>query len=134
MINLTADMLKVADSSYGWMRNDSERCARDICCELGSDFDWDSEAGENWSRLLLGSKVVAVSSMTLPLVFILDEFIERVRRSNVDSLLFVVVPSMDGKILSCDLSVLESVLGGRASSGDLDPSGFSVDDLYFATV
>lgn len=134
MIDVTSQLAVAVINRVGWSPERALDSARTISSQVRGDLDWDQDAGEEWVRVLLGVRVVALVSIVIPFGFIL-----KASNANADfsasSLELVSVPDMDAPVLTCTPDALVAALGERTvSSPAVDVDGFSAEELWFATV
>lgn len=100
----------------------------------GSQIDWDDEAGEEWIRILLGGRPVAIISTVFPVVFYRPDGATAVlAESSSPSLALLEAEDWDGARYT--VSDATGVLpAGKAWSPEIDPSAFSINDLWWMTV
>jgi hypothetical protein len=94
-------------------------------------LDWDREAGENWLSLIAEQSRIAMVSSTWPLL-ILAEGAETRLKLERSTVTVVPVPSFDADVLICDVEIL--VAAFDVTTSVLEQSGFSANDLWFATI
>lgn len=99
-----------------------------------SSVDWDSGAGEEWARVVVGTQVAALLWSRVPFAFTGLKYAK------------ALVPVMASYAVQCevladwdavefvvDLSVVESI-AGRCVASAFDSRGFSANDLWWATI
>ena len=101
---------------------------------LASQLDWDDEVGEEWIRILLAGRPVTIISTVFPVVFYRPVGATAVlAESSSPSLALMEAEDWDGARYS--VSDTTAVLpAAKAWSPDIDPSGFSINDLWWMTV
>lgn len=100
----------------------------------GSELDWDDEAGEEWIRILLGGRAVTIISTVFPVVFYRPDGATAVLAESASpSLALMEAEDWDGAryAVSDTTAVLPA---GKPWSPDIDPSAFSINDLWWMTV
>ena len=132
MTNIDADVRRAASSAASW----SGEAAHDVAATLArahqAKIEWDEGAGERWLRVVDAGHVSALVSSVLPLALI-----ERSLASTADPLQRVTkifVADVDGAELSCSPDVLAEVFGSPDRFNVIDPTNFSANDLWYATV
>ena len=101
---------------------------------VGSDIDWDEEAGEEWSIVFLKKKVIAHVCATLPIIVVLPEFSRSVL-VKVMSLGYLKIDARDfsDECYAVNRSVLETAFG-RTITSEIDTDRFSIETLRWATI
>jgi predicted nucleic acid-binding protein len=114
----------------------SSEAARDTATTLahssGGEVDWDEGAGEEWLRIIDGTRLIALVSTVLPLIFALRNKSESEGFS--EDVVVVPVDDFDAVQLSCSLAILSEAFGASERLRVLDPKRFSANDLWYATV
>jgi hypothetical protein len=96
-------------------------------------IDWDETAGEAWGRLILEDNVIALVSSRYPVMFLVDE-IEWDLSKVTEGLVAIEVPALDVPVLRAGLDRLLEMFDEKERFHLLNPDGFSVNDLWYATV
>ena len=97
--------------------------------------DWDYEAGEDWGRILVGGEVVALLWLRGAFAFLglsQADVLSRVLQEH--PVQFEVVDDWDEARYRIDRLSLLRISGRGQVSEAFDPSGFSANDLWWATV
>jgi hypothetical protein len=99
----------------------------------GSAVDWDQGSGEEWGRIVVGSRLVALVCARVPLVILADGASTASPDGVPGGPVALIVPSMDSACLSVSPDILEAVFG-RSVSRELAYDAVSAEDLAWATI
>lgn len=132
MMSIDESLQRAASTAATWSSTAAWQIASSLALSFETEVEWDEGAGEEWLRVLAGSRLVALVSIKLPFVFIKRSVNELTGSSQ--NVVFVAVADFDDVELSCSSAVLAEVFGGTKRLGVLDPDGFSANDLWYATV
>lgn len=134
MIDITPQLEAFRASCSGWAPSRSKELADKIARLCTGSFDWDEDAGEDWSRILKRGRVSALIYMNGPLVILVGIQSAEVRRLTQE-LPVISVPSLGEVVLSSDPQTLRAVFGDQVwNNPALDPASFSAGELWFCTV
>lgn len=123
---------RAASSAAAWSSGAAREMALSFARSSGVEVDWDDGAGEEWLRVLDGSRVMALVSVKLPLAFIRGDASERIE--TFDDISLITVSDFDDPRLSCAPVILEEGFGATRRFESIDAGGFSANDLWYATV
>lgn len=98
----------------------------------GAQIDRDWDAGEEWARIHVGHRFVALVRVRLPLVIAARPEADRLEALDGAAVL-IVVTDLEAPQLTCSSDVLSQAFPEREVSRTFDPAGFSAADLWFAT-
>jgi hypothetical protein len=133
MIDVTSQLALAALSRADWSPNRAIDLARMISSGMKGCTDWDQDAGEEWIRVLVGARVLALISIVVPFGFILETPIGDQGFSS-SGLNLVAVPDMDVRVLTSTREALMAAFGELAvASPALDGDCFSAEELWFVT-
>jgi hypothetical protein len=132
MMNLDDTLRNAASASKSWSSRDAHKVASGLAHDSGGEVDWDEDAGEDWLRVVDGANLVALVSVMLPLVFLRNDFNRP--RTSIANVLTVPVDDFDTAEFKCSLGSLNEAFGLSDRLSSLDLGGFSVNDLWYATV
>jgi hypothetical protein len=132
MIDIDSSLRLACRRATGW----SPKAAVDLARRMAADptlvLDWDAGAGESWVRLIVEGRVVAIVSVSLPVV-IFEDGANLVRAQHEDAA-YIAVPSLDVPVLSASGQVLDDAFGLSARFDVLNMELFSANDLWYVTV
>ncbi len=101
----------------------------------GSSVDWDSQAGEEWGRVLLRGEVVSLLWLRGAFAFLdvshADVLSPILRNSSVH---FEAVGDWEEARYKVDRRILIQLSGRGELSEGFDPAAFSANELWWATV
>jgi len=133
------EILKKARKKKVFHGNEFEKLLMKIqAADSGLEMDWDDDAGEEWARFFSKEKgTVCMASAKIGLAFISKGYDDRKIRNAIDKLEIVFTENYSKEEWKIDLDELKQTVPEicwRASEDAVDTNGFSLDDLYFATV
>ena len=103
----------------------------------GMRVEWDSDAGEEWLRILKTSMVLGLVWVPGPLVVATSghhEIVDEVERLTGTPVEQIAVPHLDSPVLCLQRDRLEEIWPGREwPAGAVDASCLSAHDLWYAT-
>lgn len=132
MINIDADLQRAASGAASWSPKAARGVAERLVRTSSFKIDWDEGAGELWLRILDGRKVTSLVSVALPLAIV--EGPANDLTDDMRDVIIISVDDLDEIELSCSPAVLGEVFGSLERFKVIDPSGFSANDLWYATV
>lgn len=131
--DLTADFIK-AGSKGSWNGHDIDIVLDKVLLKYSSlKIDWDKGAGEEWIRLY-DDKYGIVCMMHCKIKII---FAKKIDLSFLNNVTVIKVSDFNAAEWKIDLNVIAESCPGLcwdASPNAVDPVGFSLLDLYFASV
>jgi hypothetical protein len=138
MYDLTPFLLEARKRAAQW--------SKDACAEIANfcldtipetRLSWDRGAGEDWAGILTDKEPVAIIRVDAPLVFIGDKYINEVLSGRLQEkqVVTVAVPDMNARLYKLDISLLDQMFPGETWPFDaVDPNGFSILELHWATI
>jgi hypothetical protein len=132
VISIEKSLERAVLAAAGWSSRAAREAAAALTSSSAATVDWDEGAGECWVRLIIGPRVVALFSVTLPFVLI-QQNIGELKELGRD-MIVVAIDDFDKIQLSCSRETLNEAFGSSDRFGLLDPQGFSANDLWYATV
>jgi hypothetical protein len=96
----------------------------------GARIDWDEGVPENWGRVLLDSRHLAIVFRPHPLIIVRSG----VHYCTPEGVIVLVVDDMSAEVFSVDIDTVEKLVGRAVSRNGWDAGKFSIDDLWWATV
>lgn len=99
----------------------------------GATVDWDEGAGENWARVLVGTRVRAFVWMKGRLVIAAAVPEDVVAELHRERIVVLQVPDMDSECFCADRSAITG-FAGRPISEALNEAQFSAEELVWATL
>jgi len=134
MIDITAQVQWFIEERARWSPAQGRKLAETMTRQSGGTMDWDEDAGEGWSRVLVERRVVALICMLGPLVILVGDDTSEMATLTKD-LPVIAVPSMDAPILTCDPLTLRAAFGDRTwNNPALNVEQFSAGEFWFCTV
>jgi hypothetical protein len=132
MIDISGVVTSVTNGSDGWAPERAVDAASQLAEAVHASVDWDRDAGEGWISLLRGGRRVAMLSAVYPIAFVAGEASIDVQSIEQFGIGIVRVESFDDEVLVCDPAVLSAAFA--VTEANLPRSGFSANDLWFATI
>jgi hypothetical protein len=132
MIDISETLRFAHAKAASWDPASALQLASEIGSPHGGTVDWDGGAGESWARLIDDGRVVAYVSTVLPLVIVEESATSADANYGIASA--IVVTTFEAPVLSAGQGVLGEVFGESDRLNLMDPSNFSADDLWYATV
>ncbi len=134
MIDVTSQLVVSELRRVDWSPDRALDGARAVSARVRGYTDWDEDAGEGWIRILVGTEVLALVSVAVPIGFIREKSNEGLDLS-MSGLDLIAVPHIDARVLTCTRDAIAEAFGESAASClALDVRGFSAEELWFATV
>jgi hypothetical protein len=134
MTDITDELQSFAARRLAWSSSLSLQLAGSIAGQLGGGRDWDADAGEDWARVLIGGRVVALVCLLGPLIIIDGRMAAHVNTDFYDGPK-IEVESFSETLLECNPRVLGLALGESVlKSPAFNPASFSANDLWFSSV
>lgn len=131
--DLTADFIKAVSKGL-WNKHDIDIALDKILLKYSSlKIDWDKGAGEEWVRLC-DDKYVVLCMIHCKIKII---FAKKIDLSFLENVTVISVSDFNAAEWKIDLNLIAGScpeLCWNASPNAVDPSGFSLLDLYFASV
>jgi hypothetical protein len=134
MIDISTVLELFTMASQNWDRAKSELQLACLTELFRGELDWDVEAGEEWGRVLSGDAVLALVSMRGPLAVVLQHDLQLVNGALDTKFTLVPIPAMDAIAMTASAGALEMAFGTRTENLIGKTGGFSMDDLWYATV
>lgn len=131
MINIDSDLAHATTVASDWSREAAHATASTLAISASARIDWDDGAGEQWLRILKAHRVIALVSVQVPLVIA-----EGPRRTAdaPERVVVIHVSDFDEPEIAASKETLASAFGSSERFHILDTVGFSVNDLWYATV
>lgn len=126
-INIDSLLLSALANADPWSAAQAEKLARDRAAMAGLSVDWDRDSPESWIRLMGQDEPVAYLYVGLPIVLATEHF------GWPDPVVAVKLDSLDAALMTA-AEVLMAAAFGHAVLTGLQTTGFSADDLWYATV
>jgi hypothetical protein len=134
VIDLTSQIIAFVAALPSWSVEDSQRILEALSRGLELPVDWDEDAGEAWGRLVAANGIAALVSMAGPLVLVVNDLADEAAQSVGNAVAIVSVVAMDEPVFTCDATIMAAAFGKRVGAPTLDAAGFSIEELWFATV
>lgn len=99
-----------------------------------ASLDWDQDAGECWVRFLRKNEVFIYVRVDMPVVIILSTYASKIESILSRWIVIISVPDMDAQLFFLDRSKIGQFFPDTIWSSEVDPSLFSIDELWYTTV
>lgn len=132
MISIDKDLEHAASGASDWSSDAARAAADSLARRRSAKVDWDDGAGEEWLRVVDDHHVAALVSARIPLAII--EVAGDTDAGMPPQVAAINVHDLDETELSASLEALAEAFGSPARFHALDLSGFSGNDLWYATV
>lgn len=130
--DFTRELREASKRRASWSLERGRKLVQAISSSIaGAEVDWDEDSGEEWARILLGDRVVAMVRVRIPLAIVLNEL--SIPASMRREVVFISVGSLDATSMRADPESVASAFPERVVSPTLDLNEFSAFDLWFAT-
>lgn len=128
-MNIDAEAICALEGRSLWSSEIALATAQAVAEVSGLAVSWDVYSGEDWITLLQGDAAVCHLYVLAPFAFVESGPVSRLP----STVAAVDVNSLSGTVL-CVSSELGSELFGELVGSDLEWSGFTPEDLWFATI
>lgn len=135
-INLTEKLALAIAKAENW----SEACFLQVLSEMitilsGSRLDWDSDAGEEWGRVLFDDLIVAILRVNFPFCVVHEYWqVSLTPILKKRDIVALSVQDLEAKIFCIDPSAVSRLFGRDSITGSIDLEKFSINELWWATI
>jgi hypothetical protein len=133
MIDITRAVAESGARAELWSSDSARRCVDVLARVNDCRVNWDGDAGEEWADLVRDHHRILILSTRGPLAFA-EGRVDTGPHDGLDAIETVRVTSFDDPVLRCDAVVLEAFFKDPVAVSCVDADGFSVTDLWFATM
>lgn len=137
-ISLDSTLIRAAEHSPNWNLECFRRALQALENQsIGQTCDWDSGAGEEWGRVMVGQRQVGMIGVSIPLLCAVPGVIAdftRMWHSTRDQPVCYAVEDLESPIFSVNQDTLKLLFPRREISTNFDSTAFSILDFWWATV
>lgn len=140
--DLTQQLVEARKRVKSWSKDSFQQFITSITHDLDTSVtvDWDSDAGEGWASVFHQTApdkktVIAFIRVDAPLIIILTKWVNNIKPT-LETTEFVVieVANMEAASYSLDASKIGVIFPDIFWSSAVNPSCFSISDLWYTTI